>query len=50
MYDLPSLKGVQRVVVDQSVVEGHSKPYIVFKAPEKGTEADEAPRKVSGAS
>jgi dTDP-4-amino-4,6-dideoxygalactose transaminase len=34
-------------VVDQSVVEGHSKPYIVFKAPEKGTEADEAPRKVS---
>ena len=50
MYDLPSLKGVQKVVVDQSVVEGHSKPYIVFKAPEKGTEADEAPRKVSGAS
>ena len=50
MYDLPSLKGVQKVVVDQSVVEGHSKPYIVFKAPEKGAEADEAPRKVSGAS
>ncbi len=50
MYDLPSLKGVQKVVVDQSVVEGHSKPYIVFKAPEKGAEADEVPRKVSGAS
>jgi ATP-dependent Clp protease ATP-binding subunit ClpX len=50
MYDLPSLKGVQRVVVDQSVVEGHSKPYIVFKTPEKGSEGDEAPRKVSGAS
>jgi ATP-dependent Clp protease ATP-binding subunit ClpX len=49
MYDLPSLKGVQRVVVDQSVVEGHSKPYIVFKTPEKGSEGDEAPRKVSGA-
>jgi ATP-dependent Clp protease ATP-binding subunit ClpX len=50
MYDLPSLKGVQKVVVDQSVVEGHSKPYIVFKTPEKGSEGDEAPRKVSGAS
>jgi ATP-dependent Clp protease ATP-binding subunit ClpX len=50
MYDLPSLKGVQKVVVDQSVVEGHSKPYIVFKTPEKGAEAEEAPRKVSGAS
>jgi ATP-dependent Clp protease ATP-binding subunit ClpX len=49
MYDLPSLKGVQKVVVDQSVVEGHSKPYIVFKTPEKGSEGDEAPRKVSGA-
>jgi ATP-dependent Clp protease ATP-binding subunit ClpX len=49
MYDLPSLKGVQKVVVDQSVVEGHSKPYIVFKTPEKGSEGEEAPRKVSGA-
>jgi ATP-dependent Clp protease ATP-binding subunit ClpX len=49
MYDLPSLKGVQKVVVDQSVVEGHSKPYIVFKTPEKGAEGEEAPRKVSGA-
>jgi len=48
MYDLPSLKSVQKVVVDESVVSGHSKPYIVFKAAEKGAEADEPPRKVSG--
>jgi ATP-dependent Clp protease ATP-binding subunit ClpX len=48
MYDLPSLKSVQKVVVDESVVSGHSKPYIVFKASEKGAEAEEPPRKVSG--
>jgi ATP-dependent Clp protease ATP-binding subunit ClpX len=48
MYDLPSLKGVQKVVVDESVIEGHNKPYVVFKTE---TPADEPPaRKVSGAS
>jgi len=31
MYDLPSLKGVQKVVVDESVIEGRNKPYVVFK-------------------
>ena len=47
MYDLPSLKNVQKVLVDESVIEGHSKPYIVFKTPE--APADEPPaRKVSG--
>ena len=49
MYDLPSLKGVQKVVVDESVVSGRSKPYVVFKTPEKGGETEEPPRKVSGA-
>jgi hypothetical protein len=33
-------------VVDESVIEGHSRPYIVYKA-ETGT--DEPQRKVSGA-
>ena len=46
MYDLPSLRNVQKVVVDESVVEGHSRPYIVFKTPEAS--ADEPARKVSG--
>ena len=32
MYDLPSLRGVQKVVVDESVIEGHSPPFIVFKS------------------
>ena len=47
MYDLPSLKGVHKVVVDDTVIEGHSKPYIVFKS--EGTEeAKPAARRASG--
>jgi len=39
---------VQKVVVDESVIEGHNKPYVVFKTE---APADEPPaRKVSGAS
>jgi hypothetical protein len=34
--------------VDESVVSGHSKPYVVFKTPEKGGETEEPARKVSG--
>jgi ATP-dependent Clp protease ATP-binding subunit ClpX len=49
MYELPGLRGVQKVVVDESVIEGHAKPYIVFKS-EAGATAEEPPaRKVSGA-
>ncbi|MFM8844355.1 MAG: ATP-dependent Clp protease ATP-binding subunit ClpX [Gammaproteobacteria bacterium] len=47
MYDLPSLRNVQKVVVDEAVAEGHSKPYIVFKTPEAPAEEQPA-RKVSG--
>jgi ATP-dependent Clp protease ATP-binding subunit ClpX len=46
MYDLPSLRGVQKVVVDDSVIDGHAKPYVIYKT--EGTE-EPAPRKVSGA-
>ncbi|HEX4375516.1 MAG TPA: ATP-dependent Clp protease ATP-binding subunit ClpX [Steroidobacteraceae bacterium] len=35
MYDLPSLSGVAKVVVDDSVIEGTTKPYLVQR-----TEAD----------
>ena len=48
MYDLPGLKGVQKVVIDETVIEGHSKPYIVFKS-DTAEAAETPPRKVSGA-
>jgi ATP-dependent Clp protease ATP-binding subunit ClpX len=34
MYDLPSAKNVSKVVVDESVVEGNSRPYMVYKTEE----------------
>ncbi|MBM4217398.1 MAG: ATP-dependent Clp protease ATP-binding subunit ClpX [Gammaproteobacteria bacterium] len=47
MYDLPSLKGVQKVVVDESVIEGHKKPYVVFKT-ETPTSTEEPARRSVG--
>jgi len=34
MYDLPSMRNVQKVVVDESVIEGTNKPYIVHRTEE----------------
>ena len=34
MYDLPSMRNVQKVVVDEPVIEGHNKPYIVHRTEE----------------
>ena len=48
MYELPGLKGVQKVVIDESVIEGATKPYIVFKNEAIATEESPA-RKISGA-
>ena len=47
MYDLPSLRNVQKVVVDESVIEGHTAPYIVYKSDEARV-ADEPQRRVGG--
>ena len=41
MYELPSLHSVQKVVIDESVIDGHSKPYIVYRS-------EEEPRRASG--
>jgi len=34
MYDLPSLENVRKVVIDESVILGTSKPYMIFDASE----------------
>lgn len=34
MYELPSLEGVSKVVVDESVVEGSNEPYLVYEGGE----------------
>jgi len=46
MYDLPSLKGVQKVVVDESVIEGYNKPYVVFKTEAPASTEEPARRSV----
>ena len=35
MYDLPSMQNVCKVVVDDSVVEGHTKPYFIYENAER---------------
>jgi ATP-dependent Clp protease ATP-binding subunit ClpX len=49
MYELPGLKNVSKVVVDDTVIEGLQPPYVVYKA-ETATPAEDAaaPRRVSG--
>jgi len=34
MYDLPSARNVQKVVVDEAVIQGENKPYLVYKTEE----------------
>ena len=43
MYELPSLRSVSKVVIDETVIEGQTKPYIVYKS-----DADEPPRRAHG--
>ena len=38
MYDLPSLKNVQKVVIDESAIAEGGKPILVYKQAEKSTE------------
>ncbi len=40
MYDLPSLDNVRKVVVDESVIAGESKPYMIFDASEQIAASD----------
>jgi len=46
MYELPSLQNVAKVVVDDSVIEGQTRPFIVYRS---DGPAEEVPRRVSGA-
>jgi len=34
MYDLPSIEGVSKVVIDETVVEGSNQPYLVYEGGE----------------
>ncbi len=34
MYDLPSMEGVTKVVIDEAVIDGEAKPYMVYESEE----------------
>ncbi|MBU1192789.1 MAG: ATP-dependent Clp protease ATP-binding subunit ClpX [Gammaproteobacteria bacterium] len=40
MYDLPSMENVLKVVIDESVITGDSKPYMLFDASEQRAASD----------
>jgi ATP-dependent Clp protease ATP-binding subunit ClpX len=44
MYDLPSVRNVQKVVVDEGVIVGDTKPYVVYRADEARLSAVEERR------
>ncbi|BBQ30833.1 ATP-dependent protease ATP-binding subunit ClpX [Aeromonas caviae] len=41
MYDLPSLKGVSKVVIDETVIKGDSAPLMIYDNPETQVAASE---------
>jgi ATP-dependent Clp protease ATP-binding subunit ClpX len=41
MYDLPSLQGVSKVVIDESTIIGGSKPLLIYEKPEQSRRASE---------
>ena len=45
MYDLPSLRNVSKVVVDEAVIEGATKPYIVYRTEDARLTPVEEPRR-----
>jgi hypothetical protein len=42
------MRSVGKIVIDESVIEGHSQPYIVYKSEEARTAAVDEPRRASG--
>jgi len=41
MYDLPSMKNATKVVVDEAVVTGETKPYVIYESEEAAAVGDE---------
>jgi ATP-dependent Clp protease ATP-binding subunit ClpX len=49
MYELPSMRNVGKVVIDETVIEGQTQPYIVYRSDAAAaTPAIEEPRRASG--
>src|SRR3977135_2422724 len=48
MYELPSMRNVGKVVIDETVIEGQTQPYIVYRSDEGRLASVDEPRRASG--
>jgi ATP-dependent Clp protease ATP-binding subunit ClpX len=48
MYELPSMRNVAKVVIDETVIEGQTKPYVVYGTDEGRLASVDEPRRASG--
>ena len=48
MYELPSMRNVNKVVIDETVIDGQTKPYVVYGTDENRLASVEEPRRASG--
>jgi len=45
MYELPSMRNVAKVVIDESVIEGSTQPYVVYRSDDGRLASVEEPRR-----
>jgi ATP-dependent Clp protease ATP-binding subunit ClpX len=48
MYDMPSATNAKKVVLDEAVVSGETKPYVIYESEEAPTVTIEQPRRSAG--
>jgi ATP-dependent Clp protease ATP-binding subunit ClpX len=48
MYELPAMTNATKIVVDEAVVAGDTKPYVIYESDEKPLIAVEQPRRTTG--
>src|SRR6201984_1135858 len=48
MYELPSMRNVAKIVIDEAVIDGQTKPYVVYGSDEGRLASVDEPRRASG--
>jgi len=48
MYELPSMRNVSKIVIDETVIEGQTKPYVVYGSDDGRLASVDEPRRASG--
>jgi ATP-dependent Clp protease ATP-binding subunit ClpX len=48
MYELPSMRNVAKIVIDETVIEGQTRPYVVYGSDESRLASVDEPRRASG--